>query len=868
MEVDALDQVLRVDCNFTTHLKRIPSTDSEDLLIREVLAFRKGKRENDLLILYYGGHAVGTPKECIWRAFDRPDSPELNWHSVQHLLLDSPAHVLIILDCCFSALAANSYGKGDNWFLGSSAKESFATGVAWNSFTSVLTMEIRRWANQYRTDFNPFTLHSIHSALVIRERDLQYSPNIVRLTDHECDSTDLTPLLKNFDRPPLQASSTDPAAISQVPGPYAPSRPPLNHMTLPINSISPRPNLNNFVEHHGLPMDLTRGESQTARISGLPASTVPDDIVRWFNTRLDKSQPSLISRLGPIVTFKEKVTVITFTSVAITKQALAIQDRFFQARAEEGKKWITIDNHFQGLTCIYSSVESPDNQPTIDIVFVHGADGHAINSFARHHTGLSKELLWPCEELPKALESVGVFPRIMTFGWAADAWLDPSLSVHQACEDFAQALRFERSGCPKRPMVFVGHGLGGILIKQTVIEIINFGLIDPNFENPIKSCIFFAVPHRGLNHIEGFASILAKMHSVLQEGIPPDERLVRALRSRNTKISNISIEFDGIRNEHSIEIISLYEEQKTADDFIVPKDCAILDDKPGRVYGVASNYQDVVRFSPGSPNLRLVLDLMCSTLGTKRPNDRDENFSQLESKKESKPVPERVYPLLSRYDTVFLVDDSDSMYGVRWTTTARVLAKIASIAVEYDKDGVDIRFFNYYLEKEERLHLNTSQKVMDLFKQLEPAGPTPTASVLDEELTDYVVEFDKDRHRKGLNLIILTDGEPDKDEDVEGVIVKFANILKEKSAPLLKVGVQFVQIGGDEAATKFLKGLDDDLQKKHGLDRDVCFNLNSNSKADKLQMIDMVLWVEGDNDRLYEKILLGGILKRLDKQNS
>lgn len=29
-------------------------------------------------------------------------------------------------------------------------------------------------------------------------------------------------------------------------------------------------------------------------------------------------------------------------------------------------------------------------------------------------------------------------------------------------------------------------------------------------------------------------------------------------------------------------------------------------------------------------------------------------------------------------------------------------------------------------------------------------------------------------------------------------------------------------------------------------------------------MVDTVPWVDGDDDRLHEKILLGGILKRLD----
>lgn len=820
--------MLCFDCYFTTHSKLIPSTNSEDHLVREILSFRKGKRENDLLILYYGGHAVGTPQECIWRAYDRPDSPQLNWHSAQYLLLDSPAHVLIILDCCFSTLAANSYGKGDNWFLGSSAKESLATGVGWNSFTSVLIMELGLCVNRYRENSKPFTLQSIHSALVTRGRDLNNSPSIVRLTDHDCDSTDLTPLSKGLERRPLQASSTDPAAMPQAPSSNAPFRP-LNQMTLPINAIGPRPNSYNFPEYRVFPMELSRGETQTIRVSGLPASTEPDDVTRWFKEQLkqDPFQSSLIScRLGPITQSQEKVAITTFSSVAVTKQALAIQDKSFRARPWEQKKWIAFDNHFQGLTCIYSSVESPDRQPTIDVVFVHGADGHAINSFANHYTGLSKEQLWPCEELPKALEAVGIFPRIMTFGWAADAWLAPNQRVHQACDHFVSALEFERSGNPDRPVVFIGHGLGGLLIKEAIIEMINFGLGDPNFENPVQCCFFFAVPHRGLNlnQKEDFASILAKMHSVLQQGDPPGESLVRALRSRNTKISNISQEFDGIRKEHSIGTISLYEERRTADLFIVPKECAILDHGPRKSYGVDADYRNVVRLPTGSSNLRLVLDLICSTLRPKRPDDPDENSPPPDSQL-PKPDPEKVYPLLRGYDTVFLVDDSSSMYGNRWARTSQALAKIASIAVTYDKDGVDIRFFNNYLEDEERLHLDTSQKVMDLFHKVTPDGPTPTARILEEELSNYKYEYEKNRNRKGLNLIVLTDGEPDEDEDVEGVIVEFAKTLKKIGAPPFKVGVQFVQIGGDAAASKFLKGLDDDLQKKHGLDRDVCFFL-------------------------------------------
>ena len=41
---------------------------------------------------------------------------------------------------------------------------------------------------------------------------------------------------------------------------------------------------------------------------------------------------------------------------------------------------------------------------------------------------------------------------------------------------------------------------------------------------------------------------------------------------------------------------------------------------------------------------------------------------------------------------------------------------------------------------------------------------------------------------------MLTDEKPSTDQDVEPVIVDFARKLKRKSVPLLKVGIQFVQI--------------------------------------------------------------------------
>ena len=184
-------------------------------------------------------------------------------------------------------------------------------------------------------------------------------------------------------------------------------------------------------------------------------------------------------------------------------------------------------------------------------------------------------------------------------------------------------------------------------------------------------------------------------------------------------------------------------------------------------------------------------------------------------------VKERVYGRLRSYDTKFLVDDSDSMYGENWEIVKEAVSVTASIAVEHDSDGIDVQFFTASIDKKERQNLKRVADVMSLFEKVEPYGDTPTADKLDEELNEYCLRYSQNRDMKGLNLIILTDGDPSPGQDVTGVLLEYARELARLKAPKLKVGVQFVQIGSDEKAREFLKGLDDDLKGPYKLDRDV-----------------------------------------------
>ena len=820
-EVSNLEKTFREDFRFSTEIWDIPSQDSEDELVRKFVSFRKGRLKGSLIILYYAGHGGGDPQECIWSAYQRDNSPGLNWHGVQGLVLEYQTDTLVILDCCFATLAAKNHGKGDNWFLGASTKENVATGVSWKSFTSALIRKLKRAAEIYWLTGKKVSVQTIGHDLIVWEQDLPVTPNLTRLTDHDCDPTDLTPLLNASPQPLLMTSSTEPVRepVLQASQKSLPLRHRPNHATLPPGQ-DPMNWKGQANARELIPIELSIGDFQTVRFSNMPRGTELTDLMKWVEDRL--AGEARVLKIGPMTGTGSSTTIATFANVAQAKRMLSCSGTALQRLNGRIGAQISIDAVFQGLTTIFSSTNSPDKQPTIDIVFVHGAYGHPVNSFACHYIdpnqeGVSVEEFWPRDSLPKALEAQGMFPRVLTYGWPASTWLESQGNVTNFVDDFVTSLNAARVSSPKRPLVFIGHGIGGVLIKQAVGEIINFGLGDDDFINPVKLCSFIAVPHRGIEQQNDFASLLAKMKTATSNSGLSDSNLIKSLRSRNRALTNLSIDFESIRSEHGIGCVSFAERQKTRGDLVIPQHCAFLTDHSEKNHVVDADFGSIAKLASNQENLSQVMGAIVHQTAVKL-GLIDQLDSEQTTAQEGK---EEIYARLENYDTSFLVDDSTSMNGTRWTTASKVLEKIASIAEIYDEDGVDVRFFNKRIQKSQRENLKSSQ-VMELFRKASPPrGGTLTADLLEGVLNDYMREYKKDPDRKGLNLIVLTDGDPDPKQDVESVLVKYANLLRDAGAYLFQVGVQFVQIGNDERAKKFLESFDDDLKDKHELDRDV-----------------------------------------------
>lgn len=96
--------------------------------------------------------------------------------------------------------------------------------------------------------------------------------------------------------------------------------------------------------------------------------------------------------------------------------------------------------------------------PQLDVIFVHGLDGSRCKSWTNANGKLWP--MWLGEMVPTA--------RIWTYGYKSTVWKKPSKDTLDAhCTTLLRNCRDEGIGdSDSVKVVFVGHSLGGILIKS------------------------------------------------------------------------------------------------------------------------------------------------------------------------------------------------------------------------------------------------------------------------------------------------------------------------------------------------------------------------------------------------------------------
>ena len=209
-----------------------------------------------------------------------------------------------------------------------------------------------------------------------------------------------------------------------------------------------------------------------------------------------------------------------------------------------------VDNDFIGFT----PLSDPD-YANVDIVAVTGLGGHALGSF-RSADGMSVWLRdFAPEDIPRA--------RFITYGYDTSVVAsDNNQGVHELARTLLDGLAIfrQRTQTQQRPLLFVCHSLGGVVLKEALVMsskatekkhkkllevmIVTYGLV------------FMGVPNLGLRHNQ----LKTMVEGQPNEGFITD-LLVKPDGEASNFLSYLTSEFTALdgRRRLPFEIISYYE---------------------------------------------------------------------------------------------------------------------------------------------------------------------------------------------------------------------------------------------------------------------------------------------------------------------
>ena len=196
---------------------------------------------------------------------------------------------------------------------------------------------------------------------------------------------------------------------------------------------------------------------------------------------------------------------------------------------------------------------------TVDVVAVHGLQGSAIRTW-EHSNGK----MWLKDFLPPEIP----FARIMTFGYDSTVLLSKSVAkIEDKALELLNQLSLERSllepaDSNGRPIVFIGHSLGGILVKKAII-LAHERSDEPEYKDILdntKGIAFLGTPHRGSDSA-WWGAIVANIVKGLSIGTSTNSRLVSDLKKDSSSLGSISSQF--VHRTKGIRIYTFYETKKT-----------------------------------------------------------------------------------------------------------------------------------------------------------------------------------------------------------------------------------------------------------------------------------------------------------------
>jgi triacylglycerol esterase/lipase EstA (alpha/beta hydrolase family) len=171
---------------------------------------------------------------------------------------------------------------------------------------------------------------------------------------------------------------------------------------------------------------------------------------------------------------------------------------------------------------------------------VHGLGAKSLDNWKKD------DHIWIRDDLPKDITKA----RIMTFGYNA-AYVGDATSgrIRDFGKQLLEALRLEREQCRDRPLIFVCHSLGGLVVKRAMVEASAAKARHADIYDSASGIVFLATPHRGSSK----ASIGKMLVNISKVSLRQNKtQLLAELESDNPSLTDLTEDFSGLHSHFQI----------------------------------------------------------------------------------------------------------------------------------------------------------------------------------------------------------------------------------------------------------------------------------------------------------------------------
>lgn len=181
--------------------------------------------------------------------------------------------------------------------------------------------------------------------------------------------------------------------------------------------------------------------------------------------------------------------------------------------------------------------DTNDTTGEVDIIAVHGLDPLDNPLHATKTWTAANGKLWLKDFLPLRQPRT----RVFLYGYNASAVFGASATgVNGAAENLLNYLRLERQLDQNRPIVWLCHSLGGLVVKKAIITAYVSGDYYKIIHDATRGVVFFGTPHRG-GHLAKLGDRMAKICRVVTGN--QRNNIMEALRKDSTFASDINKDF-------------------------------------------------------------------------------------------------------------------------------------------------------------------------------------------------------------------------------------------------------------------------------------------------------------------------------------